>query len=232
MKIVMLNGQNHKGSTYHIGRQIIDKINGNNEVIEFFFPKDLNHFCVGCYKCIENATACPYYDEKKVILDAVNDANLLVITTPTYCLHVSAPLKSLIDMTFGYWMVHRPKKCMFSKRAVVVSTSAGAGTKSAIKDVCDALFYLGIPSVTKYGIAVQAMKWEGVTEKKKEKTDNDTTKIAKKLSTNKKPKVGIKAKFMFNMMGMMQKKGLGASPSEKAYWEKEGWLDGKRPWKS
>jgi len=75
-----------------MGRQIIDKINGNNEVIEFFFPKDLNHFCIGCYKCIENATACPYYDEKKVILDAVNDANLLVITTPTYCLHVSAPL--------------------------------------------------------------------------------------------------------------------------------------------
>jgi multimeric flavodoxin WrbA len=81
----------------------------------------------------------------------------LVITTPTYCLHVSAPLKSLIDMTFDYWMVRRPKKCMFSKRAVVVSTSAGAGSKSAIKDVCDALFYLGIPSVTKYGIAVQAM---------------------------------------------------------------------------
>jgi len=25
MKIVMLNGQNHKGSTYHIGRQIIDQ---------------------------------------------------------------------------------------------------------------------------------------------------------------------------------------------------------------
>ena len=114
----------------------------------------------------------------------------------------------------------------------MVSTSAGAGTRSAIKDVCDALLYLGIPSVTKYGIAVQAMKWEGVTEKKKEKIDNDTTKIAKKLSTNKKPKVGIKTKFMFNMMGMMQKKGLGASPSEKAYWEKEGWLDGKRPWKS
>jgi multimeric flavodoxin WrbA len=232
MKIVMLNGQNHKGSTYHIGRQIIDKINGSNEVIEFFLPKDLNHFCIGCYKCIEDATACPYYDEKKVILDAVNDANLLVITTPTYCLHVSAPLKSLIEMTFDYWMVHRPKKCMFSKRAVVVSTSAGIGTKSAIKDVCDALFYLGVPSVTKYGIAVQAMNWEGITEKKKEKIDNVTTKIAKKLSLNKKPRIGIKTKFMFNMMRMLQKKGWGASPSEKEYWEKEGWFEGKRPWKS
>ena len=28
MKIVMLNGQNHKGSTYNIGRIIADKIEG------------------------------------------------------------------------------------------------------------------------------------------------------------------------------------------------------------
>ena len=45
MKIVMLNGQNHNGSTYHIGRMIADKIEGENEITEFFFPKDLNHFC-------------------------------------------------------------------------------------------------------------------------------------------------------------------------------------------
>ena len=41
MKIVMLNGQNHKGSSYHIGRMIADKVSGDNEIREFFFPKDL-----------------------------------------------------------------------------------------------------------------------------------------------------------------------------------------------
>ena len=46
MRIVMLNGQNHKGSTYHIGRMIADKIPGDNEIREFFFPRDLNHFCI------------------------------------------------------------------------------------------------------------------------------------------------------------------------------------------
>lgn len=232
MKIVMINGQNHKGSTYHIGRMIIDKITGENDVKEFFLPRDLDHFCLGCYKCIEDDTACPFYEEKKVILDAVKDADLLVITTPTYCMHVSAPLKSLLDMTFDYWMVHKPKKCMFSKRAVVISTSAGAGTGSAIKDVCDALLYLGVPYVIRYGIAVQAMNWNGISDKKKAKIDRDTSKIAKKLDTNKKPAVGLKTRFYFNMMGMMQKNGWGASPSEKEYWEKQGWFGGKRPWKS
>ena len=232
MKIAMINGQNHKGSSYHIGRMIIEKIEGDNEVTEIFLPRDLNHFCMGCYKCIEDDTACPFFEEKKVILDAVSEADLIVITTPTYCLHVSAPLKSLIDMTFDYWMVHKPRECMFSKRAVVVSSSAGSGAKSAIKDVCDALFYLGVPSVIKYGTAVHAMNWAGVSQKKKAKTERDTSRIAEKLSVRKKPSVGLKTRFIFSMMGMMQKKGMGSSPSEKEYWEKKGWLSGKKPWKT
>lgn len=232
MKIVMLNGQNHKGSTYHVGRRIIDKIRGEKEVTAFFFPKDLNHYCIGCYKCIEDSALCPYYGKKKVILDAAKDADLLVITTPTYCMHVSAPLKAVMELTFDNWMSHKPKKSMFSKRAVVVSTAAGLGTGSAIKDVCDALFYLGVPSVAKYGISVQVMNWDGVSDKKKEKIDKDTTRLAKRLSTDKKPRVGLKTRFMFNMMVMMQKKGWGASAAEKEYWVKEGWLEGKRPWTS
>ena len=145
MKIVMLNGQNHRGSTYHIGRSIIDRIEGEKEVTEFFFPRDLDHFCLGCYRCIEDRAACPFYAEKQAILDAVDAADLIVVTTPTYCLHVSAPLKSLIDLTFDLWMSHRPMESMFTKTAVIVSTSAGASTKSAMKDVQDALCYMGVP---------------------------------------------------------------------------------------
>lgn len=231
MKIVTLNGQNHKGSSYHIGRMIADKVSGDNEIREFFFPKDLNHFCAGCYKCIEDEKACPYYEEKKVIFDAVENADLLIVTTPTYCMHVSAPLKSFLDLTFDYWMVHRPKKSMFSKRAVIVSTSAGSSPKSAMKDVEDALFNMGVPSIAKYGMAVQAMNWDGVKASKKEKINRATTKLARRLSTTKKPHVGFKTRFMFNMMGMMQKKGWGSSPVEKEYWEQNGWLGKKRPWK-
>ena len=231
MKIVMLNGQNHKGSTYHIGRMIADKIRGNNEIREFFFPKDLNHFCAGCYKCIEDDKDCPYYKEKKVIVDAVAQADLLIVTTPTYCMHVSAPLKTLIDMTFDYWMSHRPRKVMFSKRAVIVSTSAGSSPKSAMKDVEDALFYLGVPSITKYGLAVQAMNWDGIKQSKKERIDKDTTKLARKISKETKPHVGLKTKLFFYMMRMMQRKGWGSSPVEQKYWAQNGWLGKERPWK-
>ena len=180
MKIVMLNGQNHKGSTYHIGRSIAEKIEGEKEITEFFFPKDLNHFCTGCCSCIEDAAACPFYAEKQKIINAIDAADLLIVTTPVYCLHVSAPLKSFFDLTFDLWMPHRPMGSMFRKKAVIVATSAGASAKSAMKDVQDALFYMGVPKIFKYGLAVQASNWQEVSAKKKAKIEKDTAALAKK----------------------------------------------------
>lgn len=231
MKVVLIHGQNHKGSSYHIGRMIADKMQGTNEITEFFLPRDLNHFCLGCYNCIEDDAKCPFYDDKRKIMDAVEAADVLIFTTPTYCMHASAPMKSFMDLTFTYWMVHRPRKCMFSKRAVVVSTAAGTGMKSAMKDITNTLFYWGVPYVKSYGVAVQAMSWDGVNEKKKAKIEKDTEKLARKLSVGKKPSVGIKTRFMFKVMGVMQSAGMGSSPVEKEYWEQNGWLGKKRPWK-
>lgn len=230
MKIVLIHGQNHKGSTYHIGRMIADQIGVEKEVTEFFLPRDLNHFCLGCYKCIEGDENCPFYSEKKIIMEAVEAADLLIFTTPTYGLRASAPMKSFIDLTYTYWMSHRPRKCMFSKKAVVVSTAAGTGAKSAIKDVQTALFYWGVPYIKSYGTALQAMNWDMVSQKKKEKIQKDTARLAKMISNGKKPFVGIKTRFLFKMMAGMQSAGWGSSPMEREYWEKNGWLDRKHPW--
>ena len=231
MNIVLIHGQNHKGSTYHIGRMIAEKVTAEKEITEFFLPKDLNHFCLGCYKCIEGDHNCPFYEEKKRIMDAVEAADLLIFTTPTYCLRASAPMKSFLDMTFTYWMSHRPRACMFSKKAVVVSTAAGAGAKAATKDISTALFYCGVPYIKRIGVALQAMHWDMVSEKKKEKLDKITTKLAKKLSNNKMPSVGFKTRFIFFVMSKMQSGEMGSSPMEKTYWQENGWLDKKRPWK-
>ena len=230
MKIVMIHGQNHKGSTYNIGRKIADKI-GTEEIVEFFLPKDLNHFCVGCYACIDDVTKCPFFEDKNKIMSEVESADVLIFTTPTYCLRASAPMKSFIDLTFNYWMSHRPRKCMFHKKAIVISTAAGTGAKKAVKDITNALFYWGIPYVLTYGISIQAMKWDGIRDKKKQKIEKDTTKIANKILKKKNVKVGIKTKVIFMLMRMMQKGNMGSGDADRAYWENEGWLANTRPWK-
>lgn len=231
MKIVLIHGQSHKGSSYTIGRQITDKITGNKELTEFFLPKDLNHFCVGCYNCIEDEGKCPCYSEKHRIMEEIEKADILIFTTPTYCMRASAPMKSFIDLTFTYWMSHKPRKCMFHKKAVVVSTAAGVGTGSAIKDIKTALGYWGISDIIKYGVSVQAMNWNMVSEEKKCKIGRITDKIAKKLSNGHKPKASIKTKVLFCIMRMIQINGMGSGEAEKNYWKKNGWFDKERPWK-
>lgn len=229
MKIVLIHGQNHKGSSYHIGCMLADELKGS-EITEFFLPRDLEHFCVGCYNCITDETKCPFYAEKRSIMEEVEKADLLIFTTPTYCMRASAPMKSFMDLTFTYWMVHRPRKSMFSKKAVVISTAAGSGMKAATKDIANTLFYWGVPYVKEYGVAVQAMGWDQVSEKKKERIKKDIQKMAKSLR-NKKVRVGIKTKFIFGMMRMMQKNNMGSSSEEKQYWQEMGWFNKKRPWK-
>lgn len=230
MKIVLVHGQNHKGSSYTIGRMIADKITGEKTVTEFFLPKDLNHFCAGCYACIDDEEKCPFYAEKRRITAEIEQADVLIFTTPTYCMRASAPMKSFLDLTFTYWMSHKPRMCMFRKRAVIVSTAAGAGAGSAVKDAANALRYWGISDITKYGIAVQAMNWDAVSEKKKAKIGADTDKIAMRLSRAKKPPVSLKTKGLFCIMRMMQIHHMGAGEAERNYWEKNGWLGKNRPW--
>lgn len=40
MKILLIHGQNHKGSSYHIGRMLAEQFH-EGEISEFFLPKDL-----------------------------------------------------------------------------------------------------------------------------------------------------------------------------------------------
>ena len=158
-------------------------------------------------------------------------ADLIVLTTPNYCMMPSAPLKAFIDLFYTYWLSHRPQEEMFSKRAVVISTAAGTGAAKAAALAANCLSNWGIPQVVKYGQNVHASGWETMPAAKKSRIMKDMEKLAKKLSQNKPVKVGVKTRVMFWLFGVMQKKNRGASPSEKEYWENKGWLSGKKPWK-
>ena len=231
MKIVMIHGPNHKGSTWNIGNLLVQKIQGEKEVKEYFLPRDLNHFCTGCFACLEARERCPYWQEKEPIQQDMLEADLLIFTSPNYCMMPSAPMKAFLDLFFTNWMSHKPLPELFSKRAVVISTAAGAGAKNAVKLIGNNLQNWGIPEVHPYAAVVNAMNWEMVPPKKEAKIEKDMDKLARKLSRSGRVSVGIKTRILFWFYGGMQKAGWGASPTEKEYWEKNGWLSGGKPWK-
>lgn len=232
MKIVMIHGQNHKGSTWHISNLLVQKIPGEKEVREYFLPRDLNHFCTGCYACLEAREYCPYWREKEPIQQDLLGADLLIFTSPNYCMMPSAPMKAFLDLFFTNWMSHKPLQELFSKRAVVISTAAGAGAKNTVKLIGNNLQNWGIPEVHPYAAVVNAMNWEMVPPKKKAKIEKDMDKLARKLSRSGQVSVGIKTRLLFWFYGGMQKANWGASPAEKQYWMDKGWLSGGKPWKT
>ena len=231
MKIVLIHGQAHKGSTWHIADMLLQNIECEKQVREFFLPRELNHFCLGCYRCIDGRERCPFWEDKRVLDEAIRQADLLIFTTPNYCMMPSAPMKAFLDLFFTNWLTHKPYKEMFGKRAVVISTAAGAGAGKAAKLLADNLFNWGIPQVKRYSVNVNAMNWAMVPDRKKDKTARDMRRLAARLSSEPRVRVGIKTRFLFSFYGSMQKANWGASESEKEYWESNGWLNGKKPWK-
>lgn len=231
MKIVIINGQNHKGNTWNLGRLFISKIEGENTIKEFFLPKDLNHFCTGCCACLKSRKSCPYFKEKEPIINAMLDSDLIIITTPNYCMMPSAPLKAFLDLFFTNWLSHKPYEEMFSKKAVILSTTAGAGVKKAIKPVKNNLVHWGIPEVYTYGCAIMATSWDEMSEKNKVKINKDVSKLVKRVVKRKKVHIGIYTRIIFWFYSGMQKANWSASEEEKQYWVEKGWLDSKKPWK-
>ena len=232
MKIVMIHGQNHKGSTWNIANLLLQKLPGEKEVKEYFLPRDMNHFCSCCYACLEARERCPYWREKEPMLHQMREADLLILTSPNYCMMPSAPMKAFLDLFFTNWMSHKPLREMFSKRAVVISSAAGAGAKKAAKLIGNNLANWGIPEIHLYAAVVNAMNWDMVPSGKKARMEKDMDKLARHLSRRGKVTVGIKTRILFWFYGGMQKAGWGASPTEKQYWIENGWLSGGRPWKA
>lgn len=229
MKVTVIHGQNHKGSTFNIAHKLAEKTGG--EIKEFFLPKDFNEFCCGCTNCfVDSEKKCPHYEKLLPITNAIDEADLLIFASPVYAYHASASMKALLDHYAYRWMVHSPEGSMFTKQAVCISTAAGAGTKSTIKDMVDSLWYWGVAKIYKYGIAVSAISFETISEKKKKKIEKKTDSLAKKVvRRNGKVKPGFKTKAMFFMMHLLQKNGW--NPRDVNYWKEKGWTGKLRPWK-
>ena len=233
MKIVMIHGQNHHGSTYHISQILAKQLEPQNSIQEFFLPRDLPHFCLGCYSCIEDEKRCPFYDEKKILADAMEEADVLILTTPNYCMAPTASMKAFIDLFFQYWIIHRPRKSMFSKKAVVISTTAGMGAGKAIQVVKRTLAYWGVPYIKTYGKALQASCWEEVSQKNKDKIEKDMKALAIKIKKDKYGKPSLYIRIMFLIMAFSRKHDHSSTlPAETIYWKDNGYLDKQRPWKT
>jgi multimeric flavodoxin WrbA len=229
MRVVIIHGQNHKGSTYHIAHELVSKLNA--DTTEFFLPKDFGEFCVGCNTCFyKSEKSCPHYQKLAPITQAMDAADVIILASPVYVYHASGPMKAFLDH-YGYrWMVHSPEESMFKKQTVCVCTAAGAGLRSTLKDMADSMFFWGAARVYKFGIAVAAVDWQGVSDKKKAAIDKKTSALASRIMRNNgKVRPRLKTRAFFFAMHLAQRNGFNQRDAE--HWKRHGWTENVRPWR-
>ena len=100
MKITVINGSMRRGSTWNSTQAILKELSKIQEtqVTEFFLPRDMPHFCAGCYSCFyKGENTCPHAGAVQPIAQAILEADLVVLTSPVYGFDVSGQMKALLD---------------------------------------------------------------------------------------------------------------------------------------
>ncbi|WP_295602186.1 flavodoxin family protein [uncultured Methanobrevibacter sp.] len=148
MKYLIINGSPRRKNTCKIIRQVKTNLDGEFEqinLIEMQIP-----LCIGCYNCIvKGEEYCPHHDKVKPIVEKIRSCDGLIIGSPVYAMNVTALLKNFLDHTA--YLYHRPE--FFTKKALVVVSTAGAGHKKVSKYIDETLRHWGVNNVCKIAMA-------------------------------------------------------------------------------
>ena len=148
MRYVIINGSPRKKNTWAVVEQV--KTNLNGEFDEIHLAKEKIPMCVGCYNCIlKGEKYCPHFDKVNPIVERIKKADAIIMTSPVYAMNVTALLKNFLDHTA--YLFHRP--VCFTKKAMVIVTTAGAGHKKCAKYIDETLRHWGVNKVYKYAVA-------------------------------------------------------------------------------
>lgn len=235
MNIVLIHGQGHKGVTYTLSHTVLNYLmQDGDELKEFFLPQDGPGFCIGCNSCfLRGEEHCPGVDKTKPIAQAIEWSDVVMLDTPNYAMDISGSMKNLLDHLCYRWVTHRPHGSMFLKVGVVLSSSAGAPPKAAVKSLSKKLKWMCISRVYKFPFISKAMGPNDLSSAKKIEIDCKSKKISRKVrKAAANPKARLRTKLPFLMFRKMQKGASGGwNPTDIDWWKKQGWLDDTLPWK-
>lgn len=237
MKIVMVHGSPRKGNTYLAAQLFLDEMKrlGSVSSREFFLPQDLPEFCRGCAVCIlKSEELCPHARYVQPVLQAMLEADALIFTTPVFVLSESGGMKAFLDH-FGFlFLPHRPRPEMFRKKAFLLSTTAGAGTRSAMKPIAESLRFWGVNRIFTRGFALHEISWNKMPEKRRAAFERriraDAGRFYRETTGGTIRRPYFKIQFMFQFC----KRLIRSYPEDNAdrrYWRAQGWLEKGSPFR-
>ncbi len=131
MKIVCLLGSPRpKGNSAAIANRFCEVAEKNGAEVQTFALNKLKYRgCQACMTCKSKLDKCVLKDDLSEVLEAVREADVLVMATPTYFGEVSSQLKAFVDRTFSYLVPDyttnpNPSRLSPGKKLVFIQTQA------------------------------------------------------------------------------------------------------------
>ncbi len=94
--------------------------------------------CQGCYACKKGLDHCVLNDDLTEVLDAVQDADVVVLASPVYYGDISAQLKGFIDRSYSYLKpdyLSNPQPSRLSPKKLVFVLTQGNPDESLFADI-------------------------------------------------------------------------------------------------
>lgn len=167
MKILVLNGSpRQSGTISSLLKAVTEPISGEHEIELIDVSKLDMKFCKACMTCREKGICVLPEDDAHIVGKKIQDADALVVGTPTHWGNMCAPLKLLFDRNVPIFMGESPRGMPVprqkGKRAVIVTACTtpwpfnfilpeSRGAKRAVKEVLHYGGYNIVGTITKPG---------------------------------------------------------------------------------
>ena len=127
-KVIAISSSGRKKNTYKLIESTRQLLKDAEIELEIVHLADLNiRDCRGCDACILT-DKCPVKDEDTDVLNRMQEADGLILTSPVYMAGVSGQLKRFIDRTCRWY--HRP--ALVGKPILLMTTTAGGYAKDVL----------------------------------------------------------------------------------------------------
>lgn len=211
MRYLIINGSPRLKNTYEVIKRAKTNLDGEFEEVHLIGERI--PMCRGCMKCImEGEELCPDFDIINPLIEKIRNCDGLIIASPVYALNVSGLLKNFFDHTA--YLYHRPE--FFTKKALVVVTTAGIGHKKVAKYIDETIRHWGVNKTYKISMACG-----GKDHLETKEIDNTSQKFARDVESAKQcsPKFGDIV--FFNVWKAMSQSN-NPIPADKKFWHETG----------
>lgn len=223
LKCLIINGSPHKGNTWTLAQVVKEQMKKTSaDSIEFeevqLSQLDLP-LCKACNTCFfYGEDRCPHHEAVQWLVKKVEESDAVIITTSCYSLNVTALTKNFIDhMSYNF---HRPR--FFTKKMLVISTTAGAGASYCTKYIRNVFMFWGFNRGYRLAFAVRSIGGYRPTPKVLDKCNRVAVKFTRDIMGGKCHPASMKRVMYYNVWRAMSNTGTPEENADNRYWEQSG----------